>query len=231
MPRPPRPIADGLLYHALNRGNNRAAVFFGPDDYQAFLQALGQTQRRYPFRLYGYCLMTNHFHLLLAPEPGQSISRVLQSLTVAHTWRYHRAHGSVGHVWQGRFRSPVVQDDDHAVTVLRYVEANPLRARMVTDLAAHPWSSYRVHGMGCRDPLVMELPGWPRLGKDEPARQAYWRTLVHTALSERELAAVRQSVTSGRPYGTAPWAAATAAALGLCLARRPPGRPKKPPET
>jgi putative transposase len=89
MPRLPRPVADGLVYHARNRGNNRAAVFGVAEDYCLFLRALGQTQQRYPFRLYGYCLMTNHFHLLLAPEAGQSLSRILQSLTVAHTWHYH----------------------------------------------------------------------------------------------------------------------------------------------
>ncbi len=98
MPRSPRPVADGLLYHAINRGNDRAAVFFTPNDYLTFLRALAQTQKRYPFRLFGYCLMTNHFHLLLSPEPGQSISRILQSLTVAHTWHYHKTHGGVGHV-------------------------------------------------------------------------------------------------------------------------------------
>src|SRR6266852_5142935 len=109
MPRLPRPIADGLLYHAINRRNNRAWVFFGAEDFLAFLEALGQTQKRYPFRLFGYCLMGNHFHLLLAPEPRQSVSRILQSWAVAHTWRCHKAHGTVGHVWQGRFKSPVVQ--------------------------------------------------------------------------------------------------------------------------
>src|SRR5436305_5705053 len=160
MPRSPRPVADGLVYHALNRGNNRAPVFVSAADYLAFLQALAQTQQRYPFRLFGYCLMTNHFHLLLQPEDGVSISRVLQSLTVAHTWRYHRGHGTGGHVGQGRFKSPVVQDDDHALTVLRYIEANPLRAGMVTDLADYPWSSYLAHGLGRADPLLSALPCW-----------------------------------------------------------------------
>src|SRR6266404_6058320 len=108
-----------------------------------FLKALAQTQKRYPFRLYGYCLMSNHFHLLLAPEAGQSLSRILQSLTVAHTWHYHRSEKSSGHVWQGRFKSPLIQDDAHALVVLRYIEANPLRAGMVADLASYPWSSYR----------------------------------------------------------------------------------------
>src|SRR5260370_6455484 len=171
MPREPRPIAYGLVYHALKRGNNRAAVFFTPADYLAFLEALGQTQKRYPFQLFGYCLMSNHFHLLLAPGPGQSISRILQSLTVAHTWRYHRTHGTVGHVWQGRFRSPVIQDDAHSLTVLRYVEANPWRARMVADLASYPWSSYGRHGLGKSDPLLIELPAWPTLPQPAAAPQ------------------------------------------------------------
>ncbi|MBI3406774.1 MAG: transposase, partial [Planctomycetes bacterium] len=74
MPRAPRPVADGLLYHAINRGNNRGPIFFGASDYLPFLKALSQTQKRYPFRLFGYCLMTNHFHLLLSPETRQSIS-------------------------------------------------------------------------------------------------------------------------------------------------------------
>src|SRR3954447_24389233 len=134
MGRLPRPAEEGLVYHALNRGNNRADVFADPDDHEAFLAALARTQLRYPFELYGYCLMTNHFHLLLRPGPGQAIGRILQSLTVAHTWRYHKRHATVGHVWQGRFRSPVVQDDGHLLVVLRYIEANPLRAGMVTDL-------------------------------------------------------------------------------------------------
>jgi putative transposase len=227
MPRLPRPITDGLVYHALNRGNNRAAVFANAGDHRAFLHALGQTQRRYPFALYGYCLMGNHFHLLLAPAPGQSVSRILQSLTVAHTWRYHKAHASCGHVWQGRFKSPVVQSDESALTVLRYIEANPLRARMVTDLAAYRWSSYPVHGLGRDDALVRPLPCWESLGRVEVGRQAYWRRWVHEPLTERELAAVRQSVVSGRPYGAEPWVQATAAALGLGLAHRPRGRPRK----
>src|SRR5580704_2011728 len=140
MPRPPRAVDDGLIYHAINRGNNRAAVFHEARDYLLFLQSLAKTQQRYPFRLFGYCLMTNHFHLLLRPGPGQSISRILQSLTVAHTWRYHKRHRTVGHVWQGRFRSPVIQDDEHLLVVLRYIEGNPVRSGIGNDLGEYPGS-------------------------------------------------------------------------------------------
>src|SRR5260370_35952242 len=98
--------------------------------------------------MYAYCLVSNHFHLVLEPEAGQSVSRILQSLTVAHTWHYHRRRGGSGHVWQGRFKSPVVGADEHLLTVSRYVEPNPLRAGMVSDLAAYPSSSYVAHGLG-----------------------------------------------------------------------------------
>ncbi|HEY7424981.1 MAG TPA: transposase [Gemmataceae bacterium] len=227
MGRPLRPIADGLVYHALNRGNNRNPVFAAAADYRAFLSALVQTQHRYPFRLYGYCLMPNHFHLLLEPKSGQSISRILQSLTVAHTWRYHRRHGTVGHVWQGRFKSPVVQSDEHALIVLRYLEGNPLRAGMVADLRDYPWSSYPVHGLGRADGLLAELPCWLELDSSAEGRQAYWRSWVHAPLSERELADVRRSVSSGQPFGAPSWVESTSAGLGLQLARRPRGRPRK----
>ena len=148
MGRLPRPTGDDLIYHAINRGNNRADVL-GPDgERDMFLGDLARTKARYPFALFGYCLMSNHFHLLLKPAPGQSISRILQSLTVAHTWRHHRRQGTSGHVWQGRFRSPVVQEGDHLFVVLRYIEANPVRAAMVADPCEYTWSSHRCHGAG-----------------------------------------------------------------------------------
>ena len=95
--------------------------------------AISPAPRHGILSLFDYCLMSNHFHLLLKPAPGQSISRILQSLTVAHPWRHHRRQGTSGHVWQGRFRSPVIQDGDHLLVVLRYIEANPVRAAMVAD--------------------------------------------------------------------------------------------------
>ena len=137
MGRLPRPTGDDLSYHAINRGNNRADVLGPEGERDMFLSDLARTKARYPFALFGYCLMSNHFHLLLKPAPGQSTSRILQSLTVAHTWRHHRRQGTSGHVWQDRFRSPVIQDGDHLLVVLRYIEANPVRAAMVAD----PWGA------------------------------------------------------------------------------------------
>ena len=151
----------------------------------------------------------------------------MQSLSVAHTWHYHKGQGTVGHIWQGRFKSPVIEEDNHALAVLRYVEANPLRAGMVSDLASYPWSSYPVHGMGRNDPLLAPLPVWETLGRDEARRQAYWREWLRTPLTQAELAAVRRSVVSGRPFGSAAWTERIFGLLGLRLEGRKRGRPRK----
>ena len=227
MGRPLRPVADGLVYHALNRGNNRDVVCRDGGDYRAFLRSLAQTQVRYPFALFGYALMGNHFHLLLRPEAGESISRILQSLTVAHTWRYHRRHRSVGHVWQGRFKSPVIQDDEHLLSVLRYLETNPLRAGMVADLQEYPWTSYAAHGLGQANPLLSEVPVWSRLRVTEAVRQASWRQWVHVPLTEKELAVLRRSVTTGRPFGSETWAEGMGERLGMTRTPKRRGRPPK----
>jgi putative transposase len=171
--------------------------------------------------------MSNHFHLVLQPEGGQSISRIIQSLTVAHTWRVHKQQGSVGHVWQGRFKSPVIQDDNHLFVVMRYVESNPLRAGIVTDMADHGWSSYAFHALGLENDLVNEAPGWSTLANSEEDCQTYWRQWVHTPLTERELVGLRQAVGSGRPYGSESWVERMASRLGIDLLSRPRGCPSK----
>jgi len=227
MGRLPRAIDAGLVYHALNRGNNRAEVFGDDPDRAAFLEALAKTKERYPFRLFGYCLMTNHFHLLLRPEAGQSISRILQSLTVAHTWRYHKRHHSSGHVWQGRFKSPLIQDDAHLLVVLRYIEANPLRAKLVSDPAEYQWSSFPCHGLGRDDPLVDPFPEWDELGRTAPERRRRWRVKVCAAQNQTELMKVRGSLRSGRPLGAPEWTEQMAERLNIELIPRPRGRPRK----
>ena len=231
MGRPPRPLPDpdsSLTFHALNRGNNRAAVFHDDADRLAFLDALAKAKARYPFRLYAYCLMTNHVHLVLRPDPNQSISRIMQSVTVAHTWRYHRRRKTSGHVWQGRFKSPAVEDGPYFLAVLAYVEANPLRAGMVADAAEYRWSSHPGRVGIATDPLLDGFPEWSGFGDDEPSRRAAWRATVARPPGRSELEAVRSSATSGRPLGGEAWCAATAGRLGLpAWPPRPRGRPKK----
>jgi putative transposase len=226
MPRPLRPIADGLVYHVINRGNNRQNVFRKDADYRAFLTALGDLKERKPFELYGYCLMSNHFHLLIRPH-GTTISGIVQSLLVSHTQRYHKHHQSGGHVWQGRFKSPVIQNDEHVLTVLRYIEANPLRAKLVREAGEYAWSSYRFHGRGDANELIDPLVTYDELSSYAGVRRRKWAEKVHLPLEGQAEAAVRRSVQTGLPYGERVWVERLAKRLGVDLVTRPRGRPRK----
>jgi len=148
MPRPLRPIDDGLIYHVINRGNNRQNVFHKEADFKAFLAALGELKERKPFQLYGYCLLDNHFHLLVRPTGDATISRIMQSLLVSHTQRYHRHYRSGGHVWQGRFKSPVIQNDEHLLAV---AVTAPERRREAGETAQHG-------GAECEGPAQRRRP-------------------------------------------------------------------------
>ena len=228
MPRPLRPIDDRLVYHVINRGNNCAPVFFDDEDYAAFLKAIGDLKRRRPFEFYGYCLMPNHVHLLIRPVETP-ISRIMQSLLVSHTQRYHRCHHSGGHVWQGRFKSPVIQDDDHLLTVLRYIEANPLRAHLVEAAGDYRWSSFPAHGLGRRDTLLDPFTAYEALATTPANRRRRWSAFVHQTPPDEELAALRRSTQTGLPYGHPAWVEQFGHRLGLDLTVRPRGRPRKTP--
>ncbi len=129
MPRPRRAAEGGLIYHALNRANAGLTIFDAEDDYAAFLQVLAEAVARYKMRLLAYCLMPNHFHLLLWPRKDGDLSQFMRWLTLTHTQRWHayRRTAGTGHLYQGRFKSFPVQSDEHFLTVCRYVERNALR--------------------------------------------------------------------------------------------------------
>jgi putative transposase len=174
--------------HALNRGNRREAVFHKPGDYDAFVEAMTDARERLPLDILGYCLMPNHFHLVIRPHADGDLGRWMQWLLMAHARRYHRHYRTSGHVWQGRFKAFPVQDDDHLVTVLRYVERNALRAELVARAEDWKWSS---------------LPGWlrgdPLLWRGQPAvRDESWLARVNEPLSDGDLRRLRLSVERGR---------------------------------
>jgi putative transposase len=230
MPRPLRPVDDGLVYHVINRGNNRQPVFHDEGDFVAFLDAVADLKERKSFALYGYCLMENHIHLLIRPGES-SISRIVQSLLVSHTQRYHRYHNSSGHVWQGRFKSPVIQDDEHLLTVLRYIEANPVRAGLVKHADKYRWSSFACHGNGRADFLIETMPAYEALGASPATRQRRWTAYVHQTPDADELADIRRSSETSLPYGERSWIERLSRSLKLDLTIRPRGRPRKPAMT
>jgi REP element-mobilizing transposase RayT len=141
MARPLRVHIPGALYHVMSRGNARQEIFLGPEDYEHFLERLSITTARFLVRCRAYCLMRNHFHLLL--EPNQfSLSRMMQQLNSSYSQWFNRRHGRVGHVLQGRFKALLIDRDDYFRRVLRYIALNPVRARVVRHPAEWPWSSH-----------------------------------------------------------------------------------------
>ena len=143
MPRYARRLVDGLPYHVLNRGNRRQTIFSQSSDYETFLTTVADALGQVPVELFGYSVMPNHFHLVLRAERGVEISAFMHWLTSAHIRRHHRFGElwGTGHLYQGRFKPFPIQTGPHLLTVLRYVEANALRARLVSKAEDWPWSS------------------------------------------------------------------------------------------
>lgn len=141
MARLPRISAQQYFYHVFSRGNNRETVFFESSDYERFLQNLDRYRPEFGFRLYAYCLMPNHFHLLLRPGKVE-LSKVMQTLMTAYSMYVNKKHDRVGHVFQGRFKSIIVEKDIYLLELMRYIHLNPVRAGLVGRVEEYPWSSY-----------------------------------------------------------------------------------------
>ena len=220
MGRPLRVDVGGYVYHTLNRASARATLFEGRDDYQGFEQVLHEAQARTGMRILAYCLMPNHWHLVLWPAADGSLSRFMTWLTLTHTQRWHASRGSAGagHLYQGRYKSFLVQADEHLLTVCRYVERNPRRAGLVRRAEAWRWGSLwrRERGRG-----LELLSDWPIARPDD------WRQLVNRAETAADLETLRASSQRGRPFGALPWRDDTVRRFALGSTLRPRGRPKQ----
>ena len=214
----------GFVYHAINRANARARIFDERGDYQAFERVLGEAIARQSMRLLAYCVMPNHFHLVLWPRVDGDLSRFMGWLTMTHTqrWHAHRHSAGSGHLYQGRFKSFPIQDDEHLLTLCRYVERNPLRAGLVLRAEHWPWGSL-AKSMAVPSAESPPLHPWAIERPDD------WVERVNAALSPAEEEAVRRSIDRNQPFGAADWQEQTAARLGLESTFRLRGRPKKSP--
>jgi len=178
MPSAPRPLIDGGCYHVIARGNNRQRVFQDKLAFEYFLKSLQAMKDRYPVRLYHYCLMPNHIHFLLQIANGPHLPKLMHGLLRGFArWFQHRT-SYVGHVWQARFKSPMVNDESYFLEVGRYIERNPIRAGLVDDLREYPWSSYSYYAYGMRDDLVDEDPYYAQIGSNGQGRQRAYRDFV-----------------------------------------------------
>jgi putative transposase len=206
MPRIARALTDNACYHLINRGNGRQQVFHKEGDYSSFIDLLQHAREKFPVLLHAWCLMPNHFHLLVQPEQAEQLNKWMQWLMTSHVRRYHQHYGTSGHVWQGRYKSFIVQDNDHLLTVARYIEANPVRAGLAETAVQWPWSS---HAARCivtdgihPDTLPISLP------ED-------WTSYVDTPLTDAEIEKLRNSVNRQTPFGKEDWKKELCGKMGL----------------
>ncbi|MDF0666868.1 MAG: transposase [Nitrospira sp.] len=221
MPRRPRLAAGDLAYHVLNRRVGRLSLFETRTDYVAFEKILAEAHAHSRIRIAAYCLMPNHWHLLLWPKRDGELSEVVRWITVTHTQRWHVHHqtAGTGPVYQGRFKSFPVQMNEPFLAVARYVERNALRARLVRQAENWQWSSLWRRTQG--DPkLTTWLSDWPI---DRPRN---WVARVNRPETGEELEALRVSVQRGRPFGEEAWVKRMTRRFGMESTLRPRGRPK-----
>ncbi|MPY90133.1 MAG: hypothetical protein GEU99_19690 [Luteitalea sp.] len=219
MPRNHRKAAGGYVYHVLNRGNRRRSIFHEPTDYEQFLKLLSSAGLRWKVQLLAYCLIPNHWHLVLWPGDDGSLSKYMHWVTSVHVLQYKQRYctDGDGHLYQGRFRSFLVQDSSYLWNVLRYVEANALRAHLVDRAEGWPWSS-------CSECPVADRPvlgAWPE------GRPANWLEWINATPSDEELRNLRTAASRGKPYGESDWIDRVARSENLESTLRPRGRPPK----
>jgi putative transposase len=198
MARRARQFSDGLPYHVLNRGNRRQAIFSQETDYEVFLTTIADALEKVPIAILAFSLMPNHFHLVLWPQHGPDISSFMRWLMNAHIRRYYRFGElwGTGHLYQGRFKAFPIQTDHHLLTVLRYVEANPLRAQLVPRAEAWRWSSLS---------RLTSLDGRVLITPSPVHKPASWIDIVNEKLPMPTYDALRTAAQRQVPFGDPEW--------------------------
>ena len=220
MARLARVVAAALPHHVTQRGNRRQKVFFDEADYHTYRELLAEGCRAADVAVWAYCLMPNHVHLILVPSDADGLRAALAEAHRRYTRHVNFREGWRGYLWQGRFAS-FPMDESHLLACARYVELNPVRARLVRNPRDWRWSSARAHLAGKDDGLVVARPLLDIVGD--------WREFLKGGLSEDEHEAIRAHERTGRPLGKARFTARLEKRLGRTLARQKPGpKPKAP---
>jgi putative transposase len=211
--------------HVIQRGNDRQAVFFTPDDYARYRDWLVAAAGEYGCAVHAYVLMTNHVHLLVTPSSAESLPRTMQSLGRRYVRHVNWAHRRTGTLWEGRYRAAPIDSDAYFLACCRYIELNPVLARMVAHPRDYPWSSYRAHADGAKDPLASDHPLYRRLGRTAAERQQEYRALFRAKLPDAFVEALRAATNGGWALGDERFKRQIARMSGRRAAPLPKGRP------
>ncbi|OOG24914.1 transposase [Thioalkalivibrio denitrificans] len=230
MARMPRIVIPGQPLHVIQRGNNRADVFFQRSDYLRYLNDLREAAERYGCAIHAYVLMTNHVHLLLTPDHEQGPAHMMQAVGRRYVRYVNTRHGRTGTLWEGRYKSVVVDSENYLLACSRYIELNPVRAGMVTHPGEYSWSSYGCNARGVADNLITPHPVYRALGPSAAEREAAYGALFGGLLESRTLKEIRDATHAGMVLGGKRFRKEVEAALGRPVARRAHGGDRRSKE-
>ncbi len=194
MARLPRLNLPGIPQHVVQRGNNREACFFHDEDYAVYLDKLKIYSKKYHVAVHSYVLMTNHVHLLMTPEAETGVSQLMQSLGRYYVRYINQTYNRTGTLWEGRYKSTLIDSDNYFLTVSRYIELNPLRAGMVKHPGEYPWSSYQSNALGKTIELITPHFIYQGLAKTDKTRQKRYLALFEKKIPDYTLEEIRDSL-------------------------------------
>ncbi|MCX5509376.1 MULTISPECIES: transposase [unclassified Pseudomonas] len=228
MPRGGRVLLPHCPHHIVHRGHNRQVVFAQDTDFQRYLADLRELKDAFGVKVYAYCLMTNHVHLLLVPDDAcAGLSQLMKTLAARATRYRNRLEGRSGTLWESRFKSSIVQSDTYLLACCRYIELNPVRARMTVEAGDYPWSSYSIRmGAAKRQNWLDDNPLFEALGETEELRRKRYAEFVRQAISDGELSLIRDAIQRGQLTGSSRFVDEIAQITGKRIERRKQGRPK-----
>ena len=225
--RRPRLHLPHIPQHITHRGVNRAATFLDEDDCSAYLQALGACAQHHEVLLHGYVLMTNHVHLLVSAGAQGAVSRMMQAVGRRYVRAFNTKHRRTGPLWEGRYKSCLVETDRYLLTCLRYIELNPVRAAMVERAQDYCWSSARHHLALVTDHRVTSHGCYNALGSTTTERAANYRQALEEVIGADALMAIRDHIRQERAWGSPRFQQMVEKTLNRPAICRDPGRPRK----
>jgi len=201
MARLPRLVIPGQPLHLIQRGNNRSATFFADEDYQNYRDSLRQASQRFGCAIHAYVLMTNHVHLLITPDSEQGPARMMQAVGRRYVRYVNGCYRRTGTLWEGRYKSAMIDSEHYLLACSRYIELNPVRAEVVEDPAQYRWSSYRHNAVGRLDPLITPHALYRALGSQPTDQQAAYRALCMIHVEPQTLDEIRRTTNDGTILG------------------------------
>lgn len=203
MPRRPRVTLPGYPHHIIQRGSNRQAVFKAKLDYQNYLQRLYDSLEKYECYLHAYVLMTNHIHLIITPPEENSIPNTMKRLGSGYASYFNHCYWRTGPLFEGRYKSAVIESEQYLLTCMKYIELNPVRAGIVKNPSEYRWSSFHANALGEHSTLVTPHTEYLRLGDNKEKRLRSYLALYETSLDEQALHTIREGTYKNTVLGSA----------------------------